>query len=107
MVGRRSRVAALTRTKPGNGNGRSAAVSTPLTDTPAAATQLTGVGRLRGTERPARLRAGKRRGWLVRRLLLLADVLGIMCGVAVAELAGISSSWYMLAPLLGVVLAKI
>jgi exopolysaccharide biosynthesis polyprenyl glycosylphosphotransferase len=105
MVGRRSRVAALARMRPGNG--RAAAVSTPLTEPPAAATQLTGVGRLRSAERPARLRAGKRRGWLVRRLLLLADVLGIMCGVAVAELAGISSTWYLLAPVFGVVLAKI
>ena len=105
MVGRRSRVAALARMRPGNG--RSAAVSTPLTDPPAAAPQLTGVGRLRGAERPARLRAGKRRGWLVRRLLLLADVLGVMCGVALAELVGVSSTWYLLAPVLAVVLAKI
>ena len=43
----------------------------------------------------------------MRRVLLVADVLGIMVGVAVAEAVGVESAWYALGPIVGVVLAKI
>jgi exopolysaccharide biosynthesis polyprenyl glycosylphosphotransferase len=49
----------------------------------------------------------KRRGWMVRRALLLADVLGIIGGIAVARILDVTSPWYSLMPILGLSLGKL
>jgi exopolysaccharide biosynthesis polyprenyl glycosylphosphotransferase len=49
----------------------------------------------------------KRRGWIVRRALLLADVLGIIAGVAVARLLDDTSPWYALMTVFGLSLGKL
>ncbi len=38
--------------------------------------------------------AHRRRGWLVRRALFLADVVGIVVGVTAATLLARGSAWY-------------
>jgi exopolysaccharide biosynthesis polyprenyl glycosylphosphotransferase len=100
MVGRRSGIATLAR----NGSGSDAVAIAPTSAESAVprarlAPELGGRGR--------QLRVGRRRGWLVRRLLLLADVVGILAGVFVAEAVGAESLWYVLGPVTGVVLAKV
>jgi exopolysaccharide biosynthesis polyprenyl glycosylphosphotransferase len=51
-------------------------------------------------------RAGLGRGWRFRRLLFLADNLGITVAVLVAEFVGRASPWYLLSIPLWIVLAK-
>ncbi len=48
-----------------------------------------------------------RRGWLVRRLLFLADILGVASAVLIAELVGRSSPWYLLSIPLWMAIAKV
>jgi exopolysaccharide biosynthesis polyprenyl glycosylphosphotransferase len=48
----------------------------------------------------------RRRGWLIRRLLLLADMLGFTLAVLVAQQAG-ASAWYVLSLPLWIVLARL
>jgi exopolysaccharide biosynthesis polyprenyl glycosylphosphotransferase len=49
----------------------------------------------------------RRRGWLIRRLLLIGDVLGLMAAAGGVALARENSLWYLGAVALGVVLAKL
>ena len=100
LTGRRSRTAAYVGIRPASGD---AATLTPAAGESAAQAALP----VELGEELAGRTANRRRGWLVRRVLLVADVLGIIVGVAVAEAVGVESAWYALGPIVGVVLAKI
>jgi exopolysaccharide biosynthesis polyprenyl glycosylphosphotransferase len=49
----------------------------------------------------------KRRGWLVRRALFLADIVGIVAGVTLVSLIAEGSPWYVLIAPLGIMLGKL
>ena len=49
----------------------------------------------------------KRRGWLVRRALLLADVIGIVVGISLVSLYDEPSAWYALLAVLALMLGKL
>jgi exopolysaccharide biosynthesis polyprenyl glycosylphosphotransferase len=54
-----------------------------------------------------RSRAGMRRGWLVRRALLLADLIGIFLAGCVSAAMGNGSLWYLATPAIAVLLARV
>jgi exopolysaccharide biosynthesis polyprenyl glycosylphosphotransferase len=103
-VGWRSGFTTLARI--GSGNGDAVAIAPTPAETAVPHPHGAGLNGRTGAH-GHRLPAARRRGWLVRRLLLIADLIGILGGVFVAEAVGAESLWYVLGPTAGLVLAKV